>query len=309
MDWLFDNPLADLHGTQFLLLYAVIAGIVVIAAVFFIDMQDMTGGMAPPPTPRDADPYELAYLRGGANDVIRTAIYALRQKRLIEIVEKGRIRATGDSPDAFEITRLEQRVYEAVLPAPTISQLFKGRNLQDDVENLCRAYRQRLSAQQLLAPPEVRRAGRYALAIGIGLLVALAAYKIVAAILHGRSNLGFLIIEAVASCLVLLWLIQKTTSGNASKRGKAFLSQIQLAYSGHVAAAFGGAANRSAGAALGASALFLVGLFGFSILKGTPDAALAQQFAASQSGGDGGGGCGGGDGGGGGGCGGCGGGD
>jgi uncharacterized protein (TIGR04222 family) len=309
MDWLFDNSLADLHGPQFLFLYAVFAGILVIAAVFFVDMQDRTGGMAPPPTPRDADPYELAYLRGGANEVIRTAIYALRQKHLIEIAEKGRIKVTGVGPGSLELTRLERRVYEAILPAPLISQLFK--TLPENVDRLCAPYRQRLSAEQLLSPPEVKRAAHNALAVGIGLLVALAAYKIAAAVMHGRSNLGFLIIETVASCFVLYGLIQRTASGNASKRGKALLSQIQLAYSGHAAAAFGGgAADRNSGAALGASALFMVGLFGFGILKGTPDAALAQQFAASRSG-DGGGGCGssGGCGGGGGGCGGCGGGD
>jgi uncharacterized protein (TIGR04222 family) len=309
MDWLFDNPLADLPGPQFLFLYAVFAGIVIIAAVFFVDMQDTTGALASPPIPQDPDPYELAYLRGGVNEVIRTAIYALRQQRLIEIIEKGRIRATGAAPGGFELTRLERRVFEAIAPAPLIAELFKGQNLRDDVERLCAAYRQRLAPQQLLTPPEVQRAARYALPIGIGLLVAAAAYKIFAAILHGRSNLAFLFMEAAAACFLVYWLVRKTSSGNASKRGKAWLTQIQLAYSRHVASAFGGgAANRDAAAtALGASALFMVGLFGFSILKGTPDAALAQQFAASQSGGgDGGGGCGGGDGGGGGGCGGCG---
>ena len=249
MDWLFDNPLADMHGTQFLFLYAVFAGIVIIAAVFFVDMQDMTGAMAPPPTPRDPDAYELAYLRGGANEVIRTAIYALRQKRLIEIVEKERrIKATGVAPGAFEITRLEQRVYEAILPAPLISELFKGPNLRDDVESLCGAYRQSLAPQQLLTPPEVKRAAQYALPIGIGLLVAAAGYKIIAAILHGRSNLVFLFIETAAACFLLYWLVRNTTSGNASKRGKAWLSQIQLAYAGHVASAFGG------GAVIGAAA-------------------------------------------------------
>jgi uncharacterized protein (TIGR04222 family) len=301
MGWLFDNSLADMYGPNFLFLYAVFAGLVIIGAVFFVDIQDMTGGAAPPPTPRDIDPYELAYLRGGANDVIRTAIYALRQKRLIEIVEQARIRATGASPGSFEITAIERRVFEAISPAPQIAQLFKTEGLRSGVESLCAAYRQRLSAQQLLTPPEVRRAGRYALGGGFVLLIALAGYKIVAALLHGRSNLGFLFMETAVACFLLYWLVQRIGSGNASKRGKAWLSQIQLAYSGHAATAFGGTADRAAAGA----ALALVALFGFSILKGTPDAALAQQFA-SRSGSDsdgGGGGCGGG---GGGGCGGCG---
>jgi uncharacterized protein (TIGR04222 family) len=304
VDWLFDNPLADMFGPEFLFIYGMFAVIVIGGAASFVRMQDMTGGGRPPATPSDVDPYELAYLRGGANEVVRTAIYALRQQRLIDVVGSGEIKATA-GVNGWDVGALERCVFEAIKRSPKIPQLFKDEALRSNVENLCRDYKRRLSAQQLLAPPEVRRASHYALAAGLVLLVALAGYKATAALKHGHSNLGFLIVETIAACFILGWVLQKTAGGNASKLGREYLTQVQLAYSGHVATAFGAPTSRVGGAAMGNAALLLVGLFGFCILKGTPDAALAQQFAASQSGGgDGGGGCGGG--GGGGGCGGCG---
>jgi len=180
--------------------------------------------------------------------------------------------------------------------------LFKARDLREALQRLCGAYQQRLSGQQLLAPPEALRAAVVSLAVGVILLIALAGYKIAAANAHGRSNIGFLVAEAAAACILLVWIFQRTARRVASKRGKAFLAQAQLAYAGQASALLGRAGD---GGAAAASALLLVGLFGFDILKGAPDAAFARAFAQSSgSGGDGGGGCGGGDGGGG--CGGCG---
>src|ERR1700676_634153 len=111
MGWLLDNPLADMRGTDFLVFYAIAAGIVLTGAYFFIAVRDVTGAQRPPATPSVIDPYELAYLRGGANEVIRTAVYALRQKGLIE-VEKRRLRASGFT--AQDLTGIERRVYQAI---------------------------------------------------------------------------------------------------------------------------------------------------------------------------------------------------
>ena len=304
MEWLFHNPIADMPGPSFLVFYAFFAAIVVAAAFFYLQVGDPTKGLAPPQTPREIDPYELAYLRGGVNEVIRTAIYALHRKRAVEVTADGLVRTTGGGFKVYDLSPIERRVFESAIAAPKVAALFKSRELLSKLESLCEAYRRRLSSQQLLMSPEVRRAGVWALAFGLALLVALAGYKIGMAIHRGRSNVGFLCVETVAAGAVLYWIFLKNAAGPASARGKAFVKQVQRVYSGNLAAAFGG---EGAGAAAGGAALLMVGLFGFSILKGTPDAALARQFSASQGGADGGGGCGGG--GGGGGCGGCGGGD
>jgi uncharacterized protein (TIGR04222 family) len=301
MDGLFDNFLANMRGLDFLVLYLILACIVVGGVYFLIALQDTTGEDAPA-TPAVIDPYELAYLRGGVNEVIRTAIYALRQHALFDF-EKGKLRAA--TYRGQELNAIERSVFQVLSFGPKIAALFADRDLRGKVEQLCSGYEKRLSAQGLLTPPEVRRMGKRVLFVGGALLIGLAGYKTCAALLHGHSNLGFLFVAAAGACVALIFIYRKMVAANASTRGKAYLAQIRLAYSGHLGAVFGAAPGGSAGrVAIGGSALLMVGLFGFSILKGTPDAALAQAFAQSSgSGGDGGGGCGGG---GGGGCGGCG---
>jgi uncharacterized protein (TIGR04222 family) len=305
MGWLFDNFLADMRGPDFLIFYAIFAVVVLAAAYAFIAMQDTTGARPAPAIPSAVDPYELAFLRGGANEVIRTAVYSLRQKGLVEIAETTRIRASGFSAQA--LNPIERAVLDAVSPAPTIAGLFADKFLRNTLERLCDGYERRLSAEQLLTPPEVRRAARLTLVVAGALLIALAAYKVAAATMHGRSNVGFLFMEAAVACVAMIWMFRGLNASHASKRGKAYLAQVQFAYSGHLSAVRGEATQGApASAAFGGSALLMVGLFGFAILKDTPDAALAKAFAQSSgSGGDGGGSCGGG-GGGGGGCGGCG---
>jgi uncharacterized protein (TIGR04222 family) len=300
MDWLLDNSLATMQGTHFLIFYGVTAFIVLTGAYLFVAAQDTTGAQRPPATPSVIDPYELAYLRGGTNEVVRTAVYSLRQQGLVE-VETGRIRASGSKPQ--DLTSIERRVYEAILSTQKIATLF-SRDMRQTIERLCGAYQQRLSAQQLLAPPEIRETALLALTVAGILLAALAGYKIWAALAHGHSNLGLLVGEATVAFFALLWIYRRTAQVVASKRGKAFVAQIQLAYSGRGSAVFGASAGGAGRAAAGSSALLMVGLFGFGVLRGTPDAALAKAFAQSSGSGDSGGSCGGGDGGGG--CGGCG---
>jgi len=300
MGWLLDNPLATMPGPHFLIFYAVFAAIALIVAYVFVDARDTTGGVRPPRVSGAIDPYELAYLRGGAAEVVRTAIYALRQQRLVEISGGGRIRTSGGS--LGELGPIERRVYQAIMPEPTIASLFARRGVVRAVDDLCGPARARLAAQNLLRPAEVGRARVAAIAVGLVLLVALAAYKAIAALAHGHSNLGFLAGETFVAGALLVVVCGKAGGAIASKRGKAFLAQIRLAYAGQVGATLA----RPSAAQGGATALLMVGLYGFGVLNGTPDEALAREFARSrQAGGDGGDG-GGGDGGG---CGGCGGGD
>lgn len=80
MDFLFDNPLANLYGPYFLIFYVSFITCTIIGYRFLRARIDKTAHYAIPPIPVNPDPFEIAYLRGGANELARAAVFSLNQK-------------------------------------------------------------------------------------------------------------------------------------------------------------------------------------------------------------------------------------
>src|ERR687895_307775 len=89
MDLLMNNPLADMYGPLFLLVYAAAIALTAVACRVLTRRLDWTANMAPPPIPSDPDPHEIAYLRGGENEVTRSVVFALVQKGLLQVRQQG----------------------------------------------------------------------------------------------------------------------------------------------------------------------------------------------------------------------------
>jgi uncharacterized protein (TIGR04222 family) len=300
-------PAGILHlpGPQFLAFYGIVAVIVLVAASLLMFFADTTGTDNLPSVPASPDPIEVAYLSGGVNAVLRTVVYDLRQLGLLTLEKDNRLVAAGAAPTT--LTRMQRRVLDKVLDRPEIGSLFKDKSLRSSLEAILDPMRARLMANDLLRPDAVRRTRDWTLGLGLLILSGLAAAKIEIALSLGITKIEFLIFLAILSSVCLFLLVSFFSRRAASRRGRAYLEAMRLAYSSLTPSAlFGFTPARSGGHAMAFDgALLLVALYGFDALKGTPDAAFAKAFARS----DGGGGCGaggcGGDGGGGG-CGGCG---
>ena len=305
---MFDLPPAGilhLPGPQFLAFYGIVAVIVLVAASLLMFFADTTGTDNLPSVPASPDPIEVAYLSGGVNAVLRTVVYDLRQLGLLTLEKDNRLVAAGAAPTT--LTRMQRRVLDKVLDRPEIGSLFKDKSLRSSLEAILDPMRARLMANGLLRPDAVRRTRDWTLGLGLLILSGLAAAKIEIALSLGITKIEFLIFLAILSSVCLFLLVSFFSRRAASRRGRAYLEAMRLAYSSLKPSALIGftPARRGGDAMAFDGALLLVALYGFDALKGTPDAAFAKAFARS----DGGGGCGaggcGGDGGGGG-CGGCG---
>jgi uncharacterized protein (TIGR04222 family) len=304
---MFDLPPAGilhLPGPQFLAFYGIVAVIVLVAAFLLMFFADATGTDNLPSVPASPDPIEVAYLSGGVNAVLRTVVYDLRQLGLLTLEKDNRLVAEGAAPTA--LTRMQRRVLDKVLDRPEIGSLFKDKSPRSSLETILDPMRARLAANDLLRPDSVRRTRDWTLGLGLLILLGLAAAKIEIALSLGITKIEFLIFLAIFSSVCLFLLVSFFSRRAASRRGRAYLEAMRLAYSSRTPSALiGFTPARSGGHAMAFDgALLLVALYGFDALKGTPDAAFAKAFARS----DGGGGCGsscggGGDGGG---CGGCG---
>jgi hypothetical protein len=63
MDWLTYNPIADIQGPAFVLVYGLVALAIIAAAYGIVRARNKSGVCEPPPVPPAFDPYELTYRR------------------------------------------------------------------------------------------------------------------------------------------------------------------------------------------------------------------------------------------------------
>src|SRR5271156_1811715 len=120
MNWFLHNPITDLYGPYFLLFYGVAIAALTLACYKSVRGLDRTRDLEVPEFPAKLDPYEIAYLRGGENEVTRVAIASLIQRGLLQIVEQvnppsyKRVKkiVKGRKPASGELSPIEASVLE-----------------------------------------------------------------------------------------------------------------------------------------------------------------------------------------------------
>ncbi|HEY0047972.1 MAG TPA: TIGR04222 domain-containing membrane protein [Pyrinomonadaceae bacterium] len=230
MDFLFDNPLANMPGIIFLIFYSLLA--VFSLGIFGIwKMQaDKTASLPVPPIPPNIDPYEIAYLRGGMNEVARAAVFALRQKDFLIIQTDGknsRIHRNQHQTDKRSLNQLEQTVLNWFGVSREPKEVFQGYGLIQVLEPYYGVYESRLEQQQFLTGDETRSRVKRARNIVLLLILGFGAYKFVAALINGYLNVFGIIIVAVIATLITFAVARLPRLTNL---GKTYLERLQLAF-------------------------------------------------------------------------------
>ena len=327
MNWLLHNIIADMYGPYFLFFYSAAIVALVVASYRSMSSLDRTRGLELPPIWGKVDPYEIAYLRGGENEVTRVAIASLIQRGLLQLVEtKHGVSTTkeidkGRKAAAGELAPMEVCVMKWPGFPVTAQKIFQASGIPAVLRDACVPYQADLVEKNLLAPPEVKQTGERLFAISAALIIGLGAYKLAVALANGHHNVVFLLILGTLGVIPLgvICLARPRTT----QLGRSYLEQLKLAYEGlkrqvrpigGESSAFASVNEPSVQAtfqdpSVCSECLLMVGIFGMASLSGTPMSDVTGLFKRGASGAGGFGvGCGGGGGGGcgGGGCGGCG---
>jgi uncharacterized protein (TIGR04222 family) len=279
-------------GPQFLLVYAALA----IAANLWLRRFLRQREAAKPARFLEfaQDPYLVAYLRDGAGEATRLAVFSLIDRGLLEEAG-GQVRRAR--ADAESIAR--RPIEKAVLSSCAIWTQVADVAASSDVQAACMAYRAELGKHSLLADAQVYAERFYPFAATLALVLGVAVARILWALAQGRHNIAFLIIMALACgiALTMSWRRRRTGLGDAA------LNRLQVLFANlkrnSATLLPGGQSN---------DAVLTAAFFGIAALPSDRFPYLERVFPKPQSSGDGGGGDGGGSGGGGcgGGCGGCG---
>src|SRR5688572_64296 len=92
------NPITDLTGPQFLVFYAILIVVTVVVCRRRRRSSETTSALPLPSLPEDFDPYEIAYLRGGDNEVARAAAVRLTELGYLLLVDKRIVAQTNHPP-------------------------------------------------------------------------------------------------------------------------------------------------------------------------------------------------------------------
>jgi uncharacterized protein (TIGR04222 family) len=289
MEILIDNPLATMYGPYFIIFFGFVIFFAVIILAIVKSQFDKTNNLPLPAIPPNIDPYEIAYLRGGTNEVARSVIFSLLQKGFIEIdsgVLPAVIKKTNNQNDFRSLNPIEQLTLGWLGAERQPNEIFGSYGLVDQLKVYGDSYQGRLEGQQMLTSEEdvaVFRPMKWAVYL---LILALGGYKLFASIAHGYYNIAFLIIFMIVG-LLIAHAVAKIP--RLTKLGKAYLERLQTAfdslkYSSQAAYRQFNPNTAPQPAFAGVDPMLLsVGVFGSAILAGTVYDNYNQAFHRSHA--------------------------
>lgn len=303
MDFLIDNPLTNLDGVSFLILFVIFIVLVLLTQGLAKSRLDRTDQLPIPAIPPEVDPYEVAYLRGGPNELARSVVFSLVKKGLVEFTQDdkmSRIKKTETPAETVRPGNIESIACGWIGYGRDASSVFDSKDgLVKQLEQYTHKYDLDLSNRQFLIPESLQAKAKGYAWIAAGFIVSVGGFKIVTAILLGSFNIIFAIIITLIGFFIAMTMgkIPKVTN-----LGKQYLERLNLAFSDlkyRAQAPYTGDSPRPAnaeGGFVGVDPLLLsVGIFGTGILAGTAFSGYNDTFARAQKqqeGGWGGGGCG-----------------
>jgi uncharacterized protein (TIGR04222 family) len=253
------KSIAEMHGPQFLFAYAAATVMTVLIARWWISCRDSSRFLAAPQIPSDPDPYEIAYLRGGENEVLRVVLFRLLQDGALRVLfesETSVVKKTFMEGSSHSGLRTMEQEIAARSAGQASKEVFQDPWIKFQVAGDCSRYRDRLERERLLVTSQEKTQFTRIAAVGIILILMLGAYKLTTALATGHTNVAFLIVIALAGPAIL-W---KTCVPRLTNRGRKYLRNLE--------SAFGEWKQRKSEIAE-SQLLLLLSIFGVAVLSGT----------------------------------------
>ncbi|MEC4807080.1 MAG: TIGR04222 domain-containing membrane protein [Jaaginema sp. PMC 1079.18] len=223
MDILYHNPLAEMYGPHFLLLYGIVIGITI--AWCHWSLRDRTTNLPVPQIPDNLAPYELAYLRSQEKGMAQLAIARLVKNGYWEIIEKTRLVPVEFPPDIENLPDIEKQAFTSLTSEKSAKEVQ-----QDIVRSLdTQDYQTKLEQQNFLLPQALKSYYQAVVWIGAIAICSLGGYKFHAALHNHHHNVLFLIFFTVVALIWLYALCLFRSSPNTNL-GNRYLIQLKTAF-------------------------------------------------------------------------------
>ena len=228
MDILFNNPLGSMYGPTFLMLYAIFVIAVITILVIGKRLVDSSSKLPSPNIPSPIDPFEIAYLRGKEEELARSVIFSLIQKKYLEISEdNATIKRINTTYSDSGLSKIEQITLNWIGNQRSTSEVFGSGGLVKQLVSYGISYKQKLEQQELLISNSTQWKYTILKFLGVCAIWGFGLYKILAAFYNGKYNVAFIVLLGVIGFIITLFLHLP----RISKLGEEYLEKLQLAFS------------------------------------------------------------------------------
>jgi len=211
------NPF-ELPGPDFLALYVIFCLAVTIAHRM---LRALSESRTAPRLPL-ADPYQIAWLRGGAREVVRIAVLSLIDRQYLEVLETKLVRRAASGAKQPR-PGIERAIYTLAEDPAEAKDIYADASIQA----VCTGYRRQLAQAGLMPDTDLLRKRRLLYALALALVLGPAAAKMALALARGHWNIGFLGIAATIANYILWRQYQQ----ERTYLGDAVLSDLRSLFS------------------------------------------------------------------------------
>lgn len=275
MDFFLHNFIADMYGPSFLIFY----GIVIAVIWVFCSMRSprtRRSDVPSLPLPANPDPYETAWLRDAERGVLQLAMFRLVQEGLLARTASGGqvLERVEHAKSALRLNAIERLLLDEAFVTPQRSTKVMLKYAKR-IGDLCGEYERKALTAELVTPKERVLLSQRLAFWGVTIILGLGLYKLGIAVSRGRFNVVFLIVMALIGVVVTRILCR---APRLTRRGKEYLEGLRSTFF----------SERDQAEQNPSLAPLLIGVFGLSVLLGTPwaDVLAVRPGDLASSGGD-----------------------
>jgi uncharacterized protein (TIGR04222 family) len=230
-EFLLNNPLADLSGFTFWLLFLGLVVALVIIGRLGLRSLDETASLPQIPTPVHPEPYELAYLRGGQAGLIDTVMFNLIDQGYLHFNNQSAeatVRQATHPPAWQRLLPLERLVFDHLARPIRPADLLQQPDLAAQLRPYFARYDQILLKKEMLTSSSMRWQAWTNLVNLILVIILFAGYKGYVAL--QKTNVSLFMIT-VFSLIGIAAVVYWGRLPRLSERGRIYLAQLQRAFS------------------------------------------------------------------------------
>lgn len=205
----------SLQGTQFLVFYAAFAAVVLGLYAFYL--ASLGNAATSSLTKLTSDPYRIAYVRAGCEEMVRVAI--------VNLVDRGLLKASGSevhtgAADALQL--VHRPLDRAILELCTQPRSTEEIKEHWKIEGLCREYLLELRSAGLVLQDDEERARAIAIVVVALILGGPAIVRLFQAMARGQPVLVLIVLGVGAG-----WLVGRLARSHATPSGRRALSSLK----------------------------------------------------------------------------------